>query len=352
MKLTEKLGLWGLHKLDPETAHGVSLKLLRAGLGPQYGPVRRPRLECRMAGMGFANPIGLAAGYDKNAEAVTALSRTGFGFLEVGAATPKPQEGNPKPRLYRLTDDRAVINRFGFNNQGVDTIVARLAKARSAVPVGLNLGANKDSADRRQDYGHVLRTAAPHIDFATINISSPNTEKLRDLQGKAALEDLLGHVTAANTALDTPLPLFLKVAPDLTNGDIQDISDLCMTHELDAIIATNTTLDRDGLKDVHQGEMGGLSGAPLMEKSTRVLAKFAAATDGQMPLVGVGGVTSAADAYAKIRAGATLVQLYSAMVYQGISLVADIAKGLDSLLEADGFESVTAAVGKDVNRWL
>ncbi len=352
MNLVERFGLWGLHKLDPETAHGVSLKLLRAGLGPKHGPVRRPRLECRMAGLHFANPIGLAAGYDKNAEAVGPLARAGFGFLEVGAATPKPQPGNPRPRVFRLTGDQAVINRFGFNNEGVTAIANRLAKVKSDVPVGLNLGANKDSADRRQDYGHVLRTAAPHIDFATINISSPNTEKLRDLQGKAALEDLLGHVTAANSDLDTPLPLFLKVAPDLTDVDIQDISDLCLAHDIDAIIATNTTLDRNGLVDVQHGEMGGLSGAPLMEKSTRVLAKFAAATDGQMPLVGVGGVASAADAYAKIQAGATLVQLYSAMVYKGISLVADVAKGLDSLLEADGLDSVSQAVGQDMDRWL
>ncbi len=352
MNVLERAGLWGLHRFDPETAHGLSIKALAAGLGPRHGPVRRPRLACSFAGLSLANPVGLAAGYDKNAQAVTALSRTGFGFLEVGAATPRPQTGNPKPRLFRLTQDRAVINRFGFNNDGVDAIAARLAAASPLVPVGLNLGANKDSPDRRMDYGHVLRTAAPYIDFATINISSPNTEKLRDLQGKAALQDLLGHVTAANADLDAPLPLFLKVAPDLDDADISDIAELCLSHAIDAIIATNTTLDRDGLQSDQRDETGGLSGAPLMEKSTRVLAKFSAATDGQMPLVGVGGVASAEDAYAKIRAGATLVQLYSAMVYQGISLARDIALGLDALLARDGFDSVTQAVGQDVDKWL
>lgn len=350
--MIEQLGLWAFHKMDPERAHGLSLMGLNAGLVKLPGALNTNRLATTVAGLSFGNPIGLAAGYDKNAQALGPLSRAGFGFIEVGAATPRPQDGNPKPRLFRLTKDKAVINRFGFNNQGAVAITQRLAAHTRTIPVGLNLGANKDSDDRAADYGKVLNIAAPHIDFATVNVSSPNTEKLRDLQGKAALTDLLGQVQTANAALEKPLPIFLKIAPDLTEAEIGDIADLAVALNLDAVITTNTTLDRINLSDDQGGEKGGLSGLPLFEKSTRVLAQLSAATDGKIPLVGVGGIASAEDAYTKIKAGASLCQLYSAMVYQGLSLIPRIVTGLDALLERDGFAHVSDAVGTDRDAWV
>lgn len=349
MKLLERIGLSALHKLDPEAAHGVALMVLRAGLGPKSGPYTTPRLACSVAGLDLPNPVGLAAGFDKNADALHPLSRTGFGFIEVGAATPRPQPGNPKPRLFRLTQDQAAINRFGFNNEGMQAIAQRLSK-RPAKVIGLNLGANKDSPDRADDFAQVLRHCGAHLDFATVNVSSPNTEKLRDLQGKEALSALLAGVMQANADLDRPIPIFLKIAPDLSASDIQDVADVANAASLSAIIATNTTLDRDGLTSAHAGEMGGLSGQPLFEKSTRVLAQLSTLTD--LPLIGVGGVGSAEQAYAKIRAGASAVQLYTALVYGGISLVDDIARGLDALLARDGFNNVADAVGTSKEDWL
>ncbi|MGV6840682.1 MAG: quinone-dependent dihydroorotate dehydrogenase [Planktomarina sp.] len=352
MTFAEKIALGIFHQMDPELAHKLSLAALRIGLTPAPGAVTSDRLKVNLAGMDLPNPIGLAAGYDKNAQALQPLSNAGFGFLEVGAATPKPQPGNPKPRLFRLKKDRAVINRFGFNNDGVHVISVRLSMAPTPIPRGLNLGANKDSADRASDYGKVLAMAGPHVDFATVNVSSPNTEKLRDLQGKAALEDLLGQVNAANDTLQTPLPIFLKIAPDLNDGDIQDIANVAKNAGLAGIIATNTTLDRDGLSDNQASEKGGLSGAPLFEKSTRVLAKLSAATNGEIPLIGVGGISKPEDVLAKIEAGACAVQVYSAMVYQGLSLIPDLAHGLDHLLEAKGYTNVMDAVGKGREAWL
>ena len=348
----ERLGLFVLHRLDPEKAHGWSIRALRAGLVPLPGPVTSPRLRTRLAGLDLPNPVGLAAGFDKNAEAVTPLSRAGFGFVEVGAATPRPQPGNPAPRLFRLTEDRGVINRFGFNNEGAEVIAARLSQARHDVPVGLNLGANKDAADRAADFARVLATAGPHVDFATVNVSSPNTEKLRDLQGKAALSALLAGVIATRDGLARPVPVFLKIAPDLADAELADVAEVALSSGIDAVIATNTTLSRDGLKSAHRGEAGGLSGAPLFEKSTRTLARLSDLTGGALPLIGVGGIASAEDAYAKIRAGASAVQLYSALVYGGLSLAADIARGLDRLLERDGFATVAEAVGTGRKDWL
>lgn len=353
MTLTERFGLWALHKVDPERAHGLSLQALRLGLAPLSGLVTSPRLACELAGMGLVNPVGLAAGYDKNAVAVAALCRAGFGFVEVGAATPRPQPGNPTPRLFRLTEDRAAINRFGFNNEGAVAIAARLA-ARPAgpVPVGLNLGANKDSADRAADFAKVLAVCGPHVDFATVNVSSPNTEKLRDLQGRAALSALLAGVMETRAGLARPIPIFLKIAPDLGNDEIAEIAEVALASGLHGIIATNTTLSREGLKSANSGQMGGLSGAPLFEKSTRVLAQLSLATQGRIPLIGVGGISSAEDAYQKVLAGASAVQLYTAMVFQGLSLAAQVARGLDALLQHDGYAQLTDAVGRGRNRWL
>jgi dihydroorotate dehydrogenase len=353
VSLLEAAGLAALHRIDPETAHGLSLKALASGLVPLSGLVTTPRLETTLAGLHLPNPVGLAAGYDKNAVAVDRLTRAGFGFVEVGAATPRPQPGNPRPRLFRLTEDRAVINRFGFNNDGADAIAARLAMRRHGpVPVGLNLGANKDSADRSGDFAQVLATCGPHVDFATVNVSSPNTEKLRDLQGPAALAALLARVMEARAALLRPIPVFLKIAPDLNADEIAAMAEVAMEAGVDAIIATNTTLARDGLTSRHKGETGGLSGAPLFEKSTRVLAMLSQATGGRMPLVGVGGVGSPAQAVEKLRAGASAVQLYSSLVYQGLSLVSDIARGIDRHLATNGLPGVAALTGTGRGDWL
>ncbi len=345
-RMAEQLGLRALHQVDPETAHGLAITALRLGLAPTPGPVTSKRLKTSLAGMSLPNPVGLAAGFDKNATAVAPLSNAGFGFIEVGAATPLPQPGNDKPRLFRLTEDRAAINRFGFNNEGMRAHCTRLARRGAGVPVGLNLGANKTSTDRAADFARVMELARDHVDFATVNVSSPNTEKLRDLQGKAALAALLAGVMEVRG--DTPV--FLKIAPDLTEAEIADVAEVANDADVAAIIATNTTLDRTGLKSAQRDQMGGLSGAPLFEKSTRVLARLSTLTD--IPLVGVGGIGSAEDAYAKICAGASAVQLYTALVYGGLSLAADIAKGLDKLLKQDGYDTVADAVGSNRSAWL
>ena len=342
-----------LHRFDPETAHGLSLTALRLGLAPLPGPVTSARLKTELAGLSLPNPVGLAAGYDKNAVALGPLSRAGFGFLEVGAATPLPQEGNPKPRLFRLTEDHAAINRFGFNNQGAVLIATRLAsRKRGSVPVGINLGANKTSTDRAADFAQVLALCGPHVDFATVNVSSPNTEKLRDLQGPAALAALLEGVMHVCATLARPIPIFLKIAPDLSPEDLAALADVALSSGLSGIIATNTTLSRDGLRAPQKSETGGLSGAPLFEKSTRVLAQLSKLTQGKLPLIGVGGISSPEQAYAKICAGASAVQIYTSMVYQGLSVACDIAKGLDTLLARDGFATVAQAIGTQRDAWL
>ncbi|UWQ38694.1 quinone-dependent dihydroorotate dehydrogenase [Leisingera aquaemixtae] len=352
MKLTEKLALAAMHRIDPEAAHGLSIKALTMGLAPAPGPVTSSRLKTTLAGIDLPNPVGLAAGYDKNAEALAPLAKSGFGFIEVGAATPRPQPGNPKPRLFRLTEDKAAINRFGFNNEGMEAIGARLAQRPGDAVIGLNLGANKDSADRAADFAKVLAHCGAHLDFATVNVSSPNTEKLRDLQGKAALSALLAGVIETRDSLSRRVPVFLKIAPDLDRAGIEDIAAVALETGIDAVIATNTTLSRDGLQSAHKDEAGGLSGAPLFEKSTRVLAQLSDLLDGTVPLVGVGGISTAEQAYAKICAGASAVQFYTAMVYGGLSLAGDIARGLDELLARDGFDNVAQAVGTKRKDWL
>ena len=352
MSRMERAGLALLRRLDPETAHGLALHALRLGLTHTPGPLTSDRLKSRVAGLDLPNPVGLAAGFDKNAQALGPLSRSGFGFIEVGAATPRPQPGNPRPRLFRLTQDRAAINHFGFNNDGMDAIAARLGGRPKDGVIGLNLGANKDSEDRAADFERVLETCGAHLDFATVNVSSPNTEKLRDLQGKAALTALLNRVMAVRDTLPRPIPVFVKIAPDLTEPDLADVAEVAHVTGIDAIIATNTTLARDGLRSRYRVETGGLSGAPLFERSTQVLARLSKLTEGQVPLIGVGGVGSSEQAYAKICAGASLVQLYTAMVFGGLSLVPQIVQGLEPLLERDGFATVAEAVGSRRADWL
>jgi dihydroorotate dehydrogenase len=278
--------------------------------------------------------------------------KAGLGFIEVGAATPKPQDGNPNPRLFRLTDDRASINRFGFNNEGMRVIANRLSQRPKTGIVGINLGANKTSSHRAIDYVKVLEACGPYVDFATINVSSPNTEKLRDLQGRSALTALVAGVMETRNQLEVKIPIFLKVAPDLTAQDIEDISYVARMSRIDAVIATNTTISREGLISEHAHETGGLAGAPLFDMSTRVLAQFAGLLEGEVPLIGVGGISTAEQAYAKIKAGASAVQLYTALVYGGFSLVNTIARDLDKLLENDGFDHISDAVGSDREAYL
>lgn len=345
-KMLERLGMAALRHLDPETAHGLALRALHTPLAHLPGPVTSDRLRTNVAGLDLPNPVGLAAGFDKNATAISPLSRAGFGWIEVGAATPLPQPGNPKPRLFRLSEDAAAINRFGFNNDGMEAIAARLARRPVGIPVGLNLGANKDSANRAEDFAKVLAHNRGDIDFATVNVSSPNTERLRDLQGPMALAAVLDGVMQVRSGL----PVFLKIAPDLTVQDLADIAKVAEDARISAIIATNTTLDRTGLSSGHAMEQGGLSGLPLFDKSTRVLARLRTLTD--TPLIGVGGISSADQAYAKIRAGASAIQLYTGLVYGGLSLAATIARDLDTLLAKDGFASVQDAVGTDLKSWL
>lgn len=350
MTSLEKFGLRALHCLDPERAHGIALRALGAGLAGGDGPVTSPRLQTEIAGIALPNPVGIAAGFDKNAVAVAASLRTGVGFTEIGAVTPKPQDGNPRPRLFRLAEDEAAINRFGFNNKGMERIFANLGGGPGSGVVGVNLGANKDTEDKAEDYIAVLRRFHQHVRFATVNVSSPNTERLRDLQGRAALNALLGRVLGVRDGLigTAPrLPVFVKIAPDLDDGEISDIAEVAIAQGIDAIIATNTTLSRDGLKSARASEAGGLSGAPLFERSTAVVSRLYALTSGQVPLIGVGGIATAEQAYAKIRAGASAVQLYTAMIYHGVSLGGRIAQDLDALLARDGFASVADAVGAD-----
>ncbi len=352
MTFLERIGMAALHRVNPEVAHGLAIRALQMGMAHAPGLVTSPRLRCEVAGLHLPNPVGLAAGFDKNATALLGLSRVGFGFFEVGAATPRSQPGNPKPRLFRLTEDHAAINRFGFNNDGMEAIGARLAQRPRDAMIGLNLGANKDSEDRATDFARVLAHCGAHLDFATVNVSSPNTEKLRDLQGKAALSALLAGVMEVRNSMARPIPIFLKIAPDLTDAELAEIAEVAIEAKLDAVITTNTTLSREGLQSTHKGEAGGLSGAPLFEKSTRVLARLSQLTNGDLPLIGVGGIANAEQAYAKICAGASAVQLYTALVFGGLSMVEDIARGLDKLLERDGFDTVTQAVGSKREDWL
>jgi dihydroorotate dehydrogenase len=339
-----------LRALDPELAHRATIAGLSAGFGPNVQADRWPRLAMRLAGLALPNPLGLAAGFDKNAEAPDAMLGAGFGFVEVGTITPRPQAGNPKPRLFRLPEDRAIINRMGFNNGGLDAGVARLyrRRARGGI-VGVNVGANKDTADRVGDYVEGLRRVWSVASYVTINISSPNTPGLRGLQERGALEDLLGRIGAAKVGLVAAYgskPVFLKVAPDLDDVAIADIAELVIAHGVDGLIVSNTTIARsDTLTSAARAEAGGLSGAPLFQPSTEVLRRFHAALAGRVPLIGVGGVASGADALAKIRAGASAVQLYTALVYEGPGLIERILSDLSARLAAEGFANLDEAIG-------
>jgi dihydroorotate dehydrogenase len=348
MSLVHRIATRALRRLEPEEAHRLTLKALKAGFGPRPRQPTDIFLESRLWRLRLPNPIGLAAGFDKNAEVPGPMLAAGFGFVECGTVTPLPQSGNPKPRLFRLTRDRAVINRLGFNNEGLEAMAARLETGRPAGVVGANVGANKDSTDRIGDYIAGLKRLWNLADYFTLNISSPNTPGLRDLQTGGALEELLGRVAEARWSLayTGDRPIFLKVAPDLTEAEVPAIVAATKRFALQGLIVGNTTLARPtDLKSPHRGEAGGLSGAPLMDPSTRLLRAFHEAAGGRLTLIGVGGVASGADAYAKIRAGASAVQLYTALVYQGPDLVSRIRRDLTARLKADGFPSLEQAVG-------
>jgi dihydroorotate dehydrogenase len=335
-----------LFALDAETAHGLTITALKTGLAPRAA-APDPVLRTRLAGLDLASPIGLAAGFDKNAEVPDAMLGLGFGFVEVGTLTPKPQAGNPRPRMFRLIEDRAVVNRLGFNNGGLAAGLARLEarRARSGV-VGVNVGANKDSDDRIADYVTGVAAVRHLASYITVNISSPNTPGLRALQSRDALAELVDKALAARGGA-TP-PMFVKVAPDLQPEDIDDICAVALESGLDGLIVSNTTIARpDTLRSRHAGEAGGLSGAPLMAPSTAVLRSFRQRLEGRIALIGAGGVASGADAYAKLRAGADAVQLYSALAYAGPGLPARIGAELAALLRRDGFSSPADIVGAD-----
>ena len=333
-----------LFALDPERAHGLAIAALEA-------MPRRPDrpggpLVTEVAGLSFPNPLGMAAGFDKDGEIPDALLGRGFGFVEVGSITPRPQAGNPKPRLFRLAADRAVINRMGFNNGGAAAAAARLA-ARAGRPgiVGINIGANKDSADRIADYAQMTRVMAPLASYLAVNISSPNTPGLRALQDQGALMALLDAVFDALGSDDTPV--FLKVAPDLQPADVDAIVGIACDSGLSGLIVSNTTISRPPLRSRHSEETGGLSGEPLKQLALQRLRDFRTASGGRIPLIGVGGIATAEDAWARIRAGASLVQLYSAIIYEGPGIARHIVRGLEALMRRDGFASVAEAVGSE-----
>ena len=340
-----------LFRLSPETAATVSLRTLQYGLGGllagRYAQQPdAPILKQRLWGLDFANPVGLAAGCDKDARAPDALLRMGFGFVEIGTVTPRPQPGNPKPRLFRLNEDRAAINRMGFNSGGLDGVVARLARRRRAGVIGVNLGKNRDSAGATEDYEEGIRRTAPFADYLVVNISSPNTPGLRDLQARASLEALLPRLLNIRNSTKYTTPLLLKIAPDLTSAECRDIVEIALTTGIDGLIVSNTTIIRPpGLRSRYAAETGGLSGQPLFSASTALVADMYRLTQGKLPLIGVGGVGSADEAYAKIRAGANLVQLYTALAFDGPALIGRIKTGLAELLVRDGFASVSEAVG-------
>jgi len=335
---------------SPEKAHSLAIMALKYGLLPESIAQKSTILIQDLWGLHFPSPVGLAAGFDKNAEVYQAMLSQGFGFVETGTVTPLAQAGNEKPRIFRLTQDKAVINRLGFNNRGLDYYVEQLKKRNTPGGiVGANIGANKLTDQPINDYVVGLKRVLGLADYFTVNISSPNTPGLRALQSREALDELLGKLKEVrdNANLDNTPPLLLKIAPDLDQGECEDIAEIILKHQMDGLIVSNTTLSRDGLTSAKQNETGGLSGRPLFELSTRILSKMYILTDGQIPLIGAGGVSSSAEAYAKIRAGASLVQLYSALVYHGPGLVRQINTELEELLTKDGFSNITQAIAID-----
>ncbi|HKM69231.1 MAG TPA: quinone-dependent dihydroorotate dehydrogenase [Stellaceae bacterium] len=340
-----------LRGLPPEAVHELTLQALEFGASRFLGSSAAqdpdpPILARRLWGLDFPNPLGLAAGYDKDGRVPDAMRHLGFGFVEVGTVTPRPQPGNPKPRVFRLEQDRAIVNRLGFNSGGLDAVVGHLSRRCHWGIVGVNLGKNRDTGDAVADYAEGIRRAARVADYLVVNVSSPNTPGLRDLQQRAVLASLLSRLMNVREETGCRVPLLVKIAPDLTPEEREDIAQVALETGIDGLIVSNTTVHRpSGLASRHAHEAGGLSGRPLFAPSTALLAEMHRLTQGRLPLIGVGGIASAADAYAKIRAGASLVQLYTALVFAGPDLVSRIKRGLASLLKSNGFGSIAEAVG-------
>ncbi|WP_425467743.1 quinone-dependent dihydroorotate dehydrogenase [Phreatobacter stygius] len=353
LSLASRLAQPFLLATDPETGHQLAVTALKTLPVPRCGADDR-RLAVQAFGFDFSNPVGLAAGFDKHAEVPDACLRLGFGFVEVGGVTPEPQVGNPKPRLFRLVPDQAVINRYGLNSDGVDAVAERLRR-RQGRPgiVGVNIGPNKDTADRIADYGRLVEKLAPHASYLSVNVSSPNTPGLRDLQQASFLDEVLARSLDARDRVAAGKPVLVKIAPDLSLAGLDDMVEVCRTRRVDGMIVSNTTIERPAslIDQATAKEAGGLSGAPLFDRSTRMLAETYRRVEGQFPLVGVGGIASAEDAFAKIAAGATVVQLYSALVFKGLSLVEDIKAGLVQHLKREGLGSIAAVIGSRADDW-
>lgn len=344
-----------MFRLDPEAAHTATVKMLREGYGPHEATTDDPILASTLWGQNFANPVGLAAGFDKQAEVIDEVFQFGFGFSEIGGVTRQPQAGNPQPRVFRAVEAKAIINRYGFNSIGIEEFTTRVKNwrekpSRTLRPLGVNLGKNKESREEAADFIAMMVALAPYVDFVTINISSPNTPGLRDLQKRDYLDHLLDQLQTARRNLLPDLTMLVKIAPDLDDRAQQDIAELCLKHQVQGLIVGNTTLTRSSnIPRVLAEQAGGLSGRPLLGASTKILGNFYRLTGGKIPLIGVGGIFSGGDAYQKIRAGASLVQLYSALVYEGPLVVRRIKRDLAALLKRDGFASLKEAVGADHN---
>ncbi len=353
MSLFKAIGQKALFSFDAEIAHGLSIKALKIGAVPPVANFSDQRLKQSIAGLDFPNPIGLAAGYDKNAEVPDAILRLGFGFTEVGTLTPRPQSGNPKPRVFRLVSENGVINRLGFNNEGHDAALRRLeARKKNSGILGVNIGANKDSEDFVADYELGITSFAHLADYFTVNISSPNTPGLRNLQAGEALNRLIERVFEARAKASKQPPVFLKLAPDLSNNEIIEISAVIAKSELSGVMVSNTTLSRQGVEGAtNASEMGGLSGTPLFERSTIMLARFREAIPQSIPLIGIGGVSNAETAWSKIEAGASLVQLYSCMIYEGPEIASNICKGLIEKLRDENIDSLDEIRGRKTLEW-
>lgn len=340
-----------LHAFDPERAHELAVKTLELGLYPRPSAPDDRRLRQTVFGLDLQNPIGMAAGFDKNARVPAQLLAMGFGFVEIGTLTPRAQAGNPTPRIFRSAADRAIVNRLGFNNEGHEAALARLRR-RPAGIVGVNIGAGKDSADRAADYVLGIERFRATASYFTVNISSPNTPGLRDLQAPEALDALLARVQAARLATSPSPPLLVKLAPDLAEDDLPEIVRVIFARGVDGIVVSNTTLARDGLKDAaFARETGGLSGRPLFARSTRMLARVYRLTEGRLPLIGVGGIDSAETALAKIEAGASLVQLYTGLVFEGPGLLGRMKRGLLEAMTQAGVDSLAALIGRRADEW-